>query len=148
MKIVLQKVSQASVVVSGKLVSEISKGYMLLVGISVDDTEEDVNKLSKKVVGLKIFEEGDKFWKKNIKEVNGEILSISQFTLMGRTKKNKPDFHLAQKGDIALELYNKFLKNLRDEMGESKVKDGEFGAMMDCKLTNEGPVTLILDSQN
>lgn len=121
---------------------------MLLVGISIDDSMAEVEKLSKKVLNLRIFEDDSKnLWKKNIKEVNGEILSVSQFTLMARTKKGtKPDFHLAQKGHIAKELYEEFLKLLRNDLGEEKVKDGEFGAMMSCSLTNEGPVTIILDT--
>ncbi|CAI4309502.1 CIC_collapsed_G0006690.mRNA.1.CDS.1 [Saccharomyces cerevisiae] len=148
MKIVLQKVSQASVVVDSKVISSIKHGYMLLVGISIDDSMAEIDKLSKKVLSLRIFEdESRNLWKKNIKEANGEILSVSQFTLMAKTKKGtKPDFHLAQKGHIAKELYEEFLKLLRSDLGEGKVKDGEFGAMMSCSLTNEGPVTIILDS--
>ncbi|EGA75762.1 Dtd1p [Saccharomyces cerevisiae AWRI796] len=121
---------------------------MLLVGISIDDSMAEIDKLSKKVLSLRIFEdESRNLWKKNIKEANGEILSVSQFTLMAKTKKGtKPDFHLAQKGHIAKELYEEFLKLLRSDLGEEKVKDGEFGAMMSCSLTNEGPVTIILDS--
>ncbi|KAJ1533636.1 D-tyrosyl-tRNA Tyr deacylase, partial [Saccharomyces cerevisiae] len=126
----------------------IKHGYMLLVGISIDDSMAEIDKLSKKVLSLRIFEdESRNLWKKNIKEANGEILSVSQFTLMAKTKKGtKPDFHLAQKGHIAKELYEEFLKLLRSDLGEEKVKDGEFGAMMSCSLTNEGPVTIILDS--
>ncbi|QHS72028.1 D-tyrosyl-tRNA(Tyr) deacylase [Saccharomyces paradoxus] len=148
MKIVLQKVSQASVVVDSKVISSIKHGYMLLVGISIDDSMAEVDKLSKKVLSLRIFEDETKnLWKRNIKEVNGEILSVSQFTLMAKTKKGtKPDFHLAQKGHIAKELYEEFLKLLKSDLGEDQVKDGEFGAMMSCSLTNEGPVTIILDS--
>ncbi|CAI4309028.1 BAQ_1a_G0006880.mRNA.1.CDS.1 [Saccharomyces cerevisiae] len=148
MKVVLQKVSQASVVVDSKVISSIKHGYMLLVGISIDDSMAEIDKLSKKVLSLRIFEdESRNLWKKNIKEANGEILSVSQFTLMAKTKKGtKPDFHLAQKGHIAKELYEEFLKLLRSDLGEEKVKDGEFGAMMSCSLTNEGPVTIILDS--
>ena len=121
---------------------------MLLVGISIDDSMAEIDKLSKKVLSLRIFEdESRNLWKKNIKEANGEILSVSQFTLMAKTKKGtKPDFHLAQKGHIAKELYEEFLKLLRSEKKKKKVKDGEFGAMMSCSLTNEGPVTIILDS--
>ena len=121
---------------------------MLRVGISIDDSMAEIDKLSKKVLSLRIFEdESRNLWKKNIKEANGEILSVSQFTLMAKTKKGtKPDFHLAQKGHIAKELYEEFLKLLRSDLGEEKVKDGEFGAMMSCSLTNEGPVTIILDS--
>ncbi|KAG0665328.1 D-tyrosyl-tRNA(Tyr) deacylase [Maudiozyma exigua] len=151
MRIVLQKVSQASVTVDSQIISTIKHGYMLLVGISVDDTIEDIKKLSNKVLTLRLYENEDTqtIWKHNIKDAKGEILSVSQFTLYAKTKKGtKPDFHLAQKGEIAQNLYNEFLKQLRDEMGEDKVKDGQFGAMMSCGLTNEGPITIILDSQN
>lgn len=100
-------------------------------------------------MNIKIFDDGSKNWKKNIKEVDGEILSISQFTLMARIKKgSKPDFHMAQKGPIANELYKAFLQNLRDGLGHDKVKDGLFGAIMSCSLTNEGPVTIILDTKD
>lgn len=149
MKIVLQKVSQASVTVESQIVSQIKKGYMLLVGISTEDKMEDVEKLAKKVTSLRIFEdETGAFWKKNIKDANGEILSISQFTLYAKTKKGtKPDFHLAQKGHIAKEMYENFLQLLKQDLGQDKVFDGVFGAMMDCKLTNDGPVTILLDSK-
>lgn len=123
---------------------------MLLVGISTEDTIEDVEKLSRKVVNLRIFEDDQNtLWKRSIKESGGEILSVSQFTLMARTKKGtKPDFHMAQKGHLAKELYEQFLKLLRDSIGDEKVQDGEFGAMMSCSLTNEGPVTIILNSKD
>ncbi|CCK72850.1 D-tyrosyl-tRNA(Tyr) deacylase KNAG_0L02340 [Huiozyma naganishii CBS 8797] len=149
MKVVLQKVSQASVTVDSKVISSIRKGYMLLVGISTEDDKNDINKLSNKVLNLRIFEdEQDNLWKKNIKEVNGEILSISQFTLLARTKKGtKPDFHMAQKGHIAKELYADFLSELRAGLTPESVQDGEFGAMMSCQLCNEGPITIILDSK-
>lgn len=124
---------------------------MLLVGISIDDTIEDIKKLSNKVLTLRLYdnEETQTMWRQNIQDAKGEILSVSQFTLYARTKKGtKPDFHLAQKGEIAQTLYNEFLKQLRDKLGEENVKDGQFGAMMSCGLTNEGPITIILDSQN
>lgn len=121
---------------------------MLLVGISVDDTPEDVAKSSKKVTSLRLFEdEHGTPWKRNIAEANGEILSVSQFTLCARTKKGtKPDFHLAQRGHLAQELYNSFLISLKETLGAEKVQDGEFGAMMSCSLTNEGPITILLDT--
>ncbi|SCU87827.1 LADA_0E06392g1_1 [Lachancea dasiensis] len=148
MKIVLQKVSRASVTVDSQVVSAIKTGYMLLVGISVDDTIKDVEKLTNKVVKLRAFDDGAGYgWKQNIQEVNGQILSISQFTLMANTKKGtKPDFHLAQRGHLAQDLYHSFLTALREKLGDDNVKDGVFGAMMSCELVNEGPVTLILDT--
>lgn len=122
---------------------------MLLVGISTDDTIEDVAKGSNKVTSLRLFEdESGVPWKRNIREANGEILSVSQFTLCARTKKGtKPDFHLAQRGHLAQELYESFLQNLRDSIGAEKVQDGQFGAMMSCSLVNEGPVTIFLDTK-
>ncbi|QLQ79429.1 hypothetical protein HG537_0C00760 [Torulaspora globosa] len=127
----------------------IKHGYMLLVGISTDDTIEDVSKGSNKVTSMRLFEdESGAPWKMNIKDANGEILSVSQFTLCARTKKGtKPDFHLAQGGHIAQELYESFLENLRQSIGVDKVQDGQFGAMMSCSLTNEGPVTILLDTK-
>ncbi|AQZ10161.1 DTD1 (YDL219W) [Zygosaccharomyces parabailii] len=150
MKVVLQKVSQAAVTVESRVVSSIKSGYFLLVGISTEDTMEDVERLSNKVLTIRVFGDDDaSFWKKNIKEANGEILSVSQFTLMARTKKGtKPDLHMAQKGHLAKELYEKFLSLLRQGLGQDKVQDGEFGAMMSCSLTNEGPITIILDTKN
>lgn len=125
---------------------------MLLVGISIEDTIDDITKLANKVLTLRLFENenenGSEFWKQNVQQVNGEILSVSQFTLLARTKKgSKPDFHMAQKGHIAIEQYETFLKLLREKLGENKVQDGKFGAMMSCQLTNEGPITIILDSK-
>ncbi|AMD19428.1 HBR527Cp [Eremothecium sinecaudum] len=150
MKIVLQKVSQASVHVGNELVSTIKHGYMLLVGVSIEDSIEDVTKSANKVLALRAFEDDSgSLWKKNIKDVSGEILSVSQFTLLGRTKKgSKPDFHMAQKGPLAKELYDEFLLQLKKELGDDRVKDGKFGAMMSCSLTNEGPVTIILDTED
>lgn len=134
---------------------------MLLVGISNADTMEDVSKLLKKVLSLRIFEDvsleagtntewAGKPWSKNIKDAGGEFLCVSQFTLYGTIKKGtKPDFHKAAKGETAILLYNEFLKNLREGMGDdSKVKDGEFGAMMDVSLVNDGPVTIVWDTND
>lgn len=154
MRVIIQKVSQASVTVDNQLVSQIKKGYFLLVGISVKDTEVELERLAKKVCGLRLFEQDENdihnnLWKKNIKDVNGEILSVSQFTLYAKTKKGtKPDFHRSQKSELANPLYEKFLALLRKELGKDElVKDGKFGGMMSCALTNEGPCTIILDTE-
>ncbi|GAV53136.1 hypothetical protein ZYGR_0AI04180 [Zygosaccharomyces rouxii] len=149
MRIVLQKVSQAAVTVESRVVSSIKNGYFLLVGISTEDTLQDVEKLSNKVLNIRVYgDDKDFLWKKNIKDAGGEILSVSQFTLMARTKKGtKPDLHMAQKGHLAKELYDHFLQLLRNGLGQEKVQDGEFGAMMSCSLSNEGPVTIILDTK-
>lgn len=153
MRVVIQKVSQASVTVESQVISKINKGYFLLVGISTTDTEVEMERLAKKICGLKLFEQDENgnlsnLWKKNIKEVNGEILSVSQFTLYAKTKKGtKPDFHRSQKSELANVLYESFLGYLKKEIGdEKKVFNGKFGAMMSCSITNEGPCTIILDS--
>lgn len=137
----------------------IGKGMMLLVGITHEDTAEDVAKMSKKLLSLRLFEDlsnppdtktawHGKPWQKNVVDAGGEILSVSQFTLYGTLKKGtKPDFHKAAKGEAAVHLYNDFLAALRVGLGEDKVKDGEFGAMMDVALVNDGPVTLTWDTQ-
>lgn len=159
MKVVLQKVSQASVTVDNQVISLINKGLLLLVGITTDDTAEDVAKLSSKILKLRVFEDlsnppetktawHGKPWSKSVIDISGEILSVSQFTLYGTVKKgSKPDFHKAQKGELAKELYDLFLAQLREGLGEEKVKDGQFGAMMDVALTNDGPVTLVWDTK-
>ncbi|ODV98332.1 hypothetical protein PACTADRAFT_73913 [Pachysolen tannophilus NRRL Y-2460] len=159
MKVVIQKVKRASVTVDKQIISSIQKGLMLLVGISTEDTAEDVDKLSSKILKLKLFEEqvagsddvpaSFKAWSKSVVETKGEILSVSQFTLYANIKKgSKPDFHKAQKGHVAVELYNLFLQRLREGMqDESSVKDGKFGAMMDVELVNDGPVTIVWDTR-
>lgn len=132
---------------------------MVLVGISTSDTKDDILKLSKKLLSLRIFEDMTqpaetatkwygKPWSKSIVDIQGEILSVSQFTLYGTIKKGtKPDFHKAAKGDDAKELYEMLLDELRKGLGQERVKDGEFGAMMDVALVNDGPVTIVWDTQ-
>lgn len=123
----------------------------MLVGISTSDTQQDADKLSKKIANLRIFEDEQdgQMWKRSVKDIKGEILSVSQFTLMAKTVKGtKPDLHLAQRGDLAKPLYDHFLAQLGQEIGSENVKDGVFGAMMDVALTNEGPITLIVDTND
>lgn len=134
---------------------------MLLVGISTKDSLEDVNKMSKKLVNLRVFEDTELSTSTNTEKYNGKpwskslmdddklsVLSVSQFTLYGTIKKGtKPDFHAAQKGQLAKELYDKFLDQLRDSLGTERVKDGKFGEMMEVSIVNDGPVTLIWDTQ-
>lgn len=133
---------------------------MILVGISTSDTLEDVSKLSKKLVNLRLFESFEnneenvgcwngKPWSKSVlQDPSLSILSVSQFTLYGTVKKGtKPDFHKAAKGNTAKSLYDEFLNKLRGEIGEERVKDGKFGEMMDVSLVNDGPVTIIWDTQ-
>lgn len=161
MKVVIQRVKSASVTVDNAVVSQIKKGLCLLVGISTEDTPEDVSKLANKILKLKLFEDTQqeagtntewvgKPWMKSIVDIHGEILSVSQFTLYANVKKGaKPDFHKAQKGQHAVELYNDFLSQLRTGMhSEDSVKDGVFGAMMDVGIVNDGPVTIVYDTKD
>ncbi|KAF8503670.1 D-tyrosyl-tRNA deacylase [Russula emetica] len=141
---VVQRVLSASVTVNSEIVSEISRGLMVLVGIGVDDNASDIENLAKKILSLKVFSNpssGD-MWKANIKDIQGEILCVSQFTLMANTSKgNKPDFHRA------MAMYASFLQFMGTQYSPEKIKDGKFGAMMNVSLTNEGPVTFTLDSR-
>lgn len=159
MKIVIQRVKQASVIVNEKTISSIGKGLCLLVGISTEDTLVDVEKAAAKILKLKLFEDTQqeagtstewvgKPWMKSVVDIQGEILSVSQFTLYGTVKKGaKPDFHKAQKGHLSVELYNTFLQLLAKGMPqEGNIKDGQFGAMMDVSLVNDGPVTIVYET--
>ena len=161
MKVVIQRVKRASVTVDNAVVSEIKKGLCLLVGISTEDTVEDVTKLATKVLKLKLFEDVEqaagtntewvgKPWMKSVVDIRGEILSVSQFTLYASVKKGaKPDFHKAQKGYSAVELYTEFLSQLKKGMHSAEsVQDGQFGAMMDVALVNDGPVTIVYDTKD
>lgn len=161
MRIVIQKVKRASVSVDNTIVSSISKGLLLLVGISVTDTSDDVSKLVKKVANLRLFEDFSnppdtgkwhgKPWSQSLAhDLELSVLSISQFTLYGTIKKGtKPDFHRAAKGPDAIKLYQEFLLKLRAELGsEDRVKDGKFGEMMEVDLVNDGPVTIVWDTND
>lgn len=161
MRVVIQKVKRASVTVDSQIVSSIGRGLMLLVGISTEDTSEDVGKLVKKVALLRVFEDFSspppdtakwhgKPWAISLaQDASLSVLSVSQFTLYGTIKKGtKPDFHKAAKGPAALELYQEFLARLGSELGDAeRVKDGKFGEMMDVELVNDGPVTIIWDTR-
>jgi len=145
-RIVLQRVKEAKVEVDGKTVGQIEKGYMLLVGVTHDDTVEDATKLVDKIAHLRIFDDSEGKMNHSILDVEGSILSVSQFTLYGDTRKGRrPNFMNAAKPDYAVNLYDQFNRLLR-EKGLS-VETGVFGAMMDVSLVNDGPVTLILESK-
>lgn len=147
MKVVLQRVKKASVTVREEKISEIEKGFLLLVGVTHEDTEEDLKYLVNKIVHLRIFEDENNKMNLSIKDVDGSILSVSQFTLYGDTKKGRrPSFIKAAKPDEAEALYDAFNKALRTE--GLVTETGEFGAMMDVSLVNDGPVTLIIDSKD
>ena len=146
MRLVIQKVSQSSVKIDGKIVGAIEKGYMVLVGITNGDDETLVEKMVDKLVNLRIFEDENDKLNLSLLDVNGSILSISQFTLYANCKKGRrPSFIDAAKPDVSSPLYDYFNKML-DKNG-AKVERGVFGAMMEVSLINDGPVTIILDSK-
>lgn len=146
MKLVVQRVTEASVTVDGDVIGQIGQGIMVLVGITHDDTEEDAAYLADKVVNLRIFDDSDGKMNLSLLDTGGEVLSVSQFTLYGDTRKGRrPNYMNAAKPDKALGLYAKWNDLLREK--GIKVETGKFGAMMDVKLTNSGPVTLIMDSK-
>uniref|UniRef100_A0A7V2ZJJ0 D-aminoacyl-tRNA deacylase n=1 Tax=Ignavibacterium album TaxID=591197 RepID=A0A7V2ZJJ0_9BACT len=149
MKVVVQKVAQAGVFIEEQNYSaEISKGLVILLGIKNDDTEDDVIFLADKCSNLRIFlDENDKM-NLSVKDVGGEVLVISQFTLYGDAQRgNRPGFTDAAKPDIAIPLYEKFIDRMRKNLGPEKIKTGIFGAMMLVKIYNDGPVTIIIDSK-
>ncbi|WAA11557.1 D-aminoacyl-tRNA deacylase [Fervidibacillus halotolerans] len=147
MKIVLQRTKSASVSVQDEIVGSIEKGFVLLVGVTHDDTEKDADYLADKIAGLRIFEDDNGKMNLSLEEVGGEILSISQFTLYADTRKGRrPNFMAAAKPDKAETLYRYF--NQRLEEKGFRVETGRFGEMMDVSLINDGPVTLILESKN
>lgn len=146
MRIIVQRVSQANVAIDEKVVGEINKGFVLLVGVHDEDTPETVAYMARKIANMRIFADEDDKLNLNIDQVSGEILSISQFTLYARTKKgNRPSFIDAAKPDHGDEMYQLLNETLRNEYG-LKVAEGEFGADMQVSLINDGPVTIILDS--
>ena len=144
MIIVIQRVTNASVKVDDKVVSSINNGMLILLGISNDDSKEDIIKMTNKISKLRIFNDENDIMNKNINEVNGEVLVVSQFTLYGNVKKgNRPSYIEAAKPDIAKPIYNLFIKQL-DSLINNKVQSGIFGAYMLVDIVNDGPVTLIV----
>lgn len=144
MKVILQKVKKASVSVDGKIVGKIDKGYCLLVGVHKESMEADAKYLAKKIVEARLFEDENEKLNLGLKDVNGSILSVSQFTLYADTKKGKrPSFTNAASAEEANELYNKFNEYLREE--EIKVETGIFQTMMEVNIINDGPVTIIYE---
>ncbi len=149
MKAVVQRVKSASVTISEQnYYQEIRKGLLILLGIKTGDTEEDVIFVADKCCNLRIFEDAEDKMNRSVKEVNGEMLIISQFTLYGDTAKgNRPSFIDAAKPDEAIPLYEKFVSRVKSNLGDDKVKVGIFGAMMDIQLVNYGPVTVLVESK-
>ena len=144
MIVVIQRVTNASVKVDDKVVSSINNGMLILLGISNDDSKEDIIKMTNKISKLRIFNDENDIMNKNVNEVNGEVLVVSQFTLYGNVRKgNRPSYINAAKPDIAKPIYNLFIKQL-DSLINNKVQSGIFGAYMLVDIVNDGPVTLIV----
>lgn len=148
MRAVIQRVSRASVSVEGNTKASINKGLMLLIGIEEADSIEDAQWLSAKICKLRIFDDENSVMNLSISDIDGDILSISQFTLHAKTKKgNRPSYIKAAKPDIAVPLYNEFNALIAKEIGKN-ISTGEFGADMQIELINDGPVTIIIDTKN
>lgn len=148
MRTVIQRVTQASVTIGGQVKSSIGTGLLILLGIGKDDTEEDINWLVKKVIGLRIFDDEMGGMNRSIMDINGEILVVSQFTLMASYKKgNRPSWINAAPHEISIPLYNHFCDALSKAMGKP-IGTGEFGADMKVELLNDGPVTICMDTKN
>ena len=148
MKIVLQRVEEASVTIDGVCKSSIKEGFMILVGIENADTQEDADWLCKKIVNLRVFDDENGVMNKSILDINGEILLVSQFTLHASYKKgNRPSYIYAAKPDIAIPLYEYFCQALTTALGK-EIGTGEFGADMKVELLNNGPVTICMDTKN
>ena len=148
MKIVLQRVSSASVTIDNKIVADIQKGLLVLVGIEDADTQEDIDWLVNKVTNIRVFGDENDVMNLSVKDVDGDIIVVSQFTLHAATKKgNRPSYIKASKPDIAIPLYENFVKKTEIELGK-KVQTGIFGADMKVLLLNDGPVTIVIDSKN
>jgi D-tyrosyl-tRNA(Tyr) deacylase len=152
MRAVIQRVLKASVTVSDEIISSISNGYCVLIGISRDDTEKDMDFIVKKILNIRLFEDVDETgannkWNKSVVDRDLEILCVSQFTLQSTLKGNKPDFHLAMSADSSKDFYFKFLQQMRSCYKPEKIKDGQFGAYMQVNIQNDGPVTIIIDSK-
>ncbi len=147
MRIIVQRVAHAEVSINNKIFSKIGKGLLLLLGIGEDDGEEDVDYLVKKVVALRIFPDFSGVMNLSVADVNGEIMVVSQFTLMANTKKgNRPSYIRAARSEKSIPLYNLFVERIKAALGKS-VATGEFGADMQVELLNDGPVTIIMDSK-
>jgi D-tyrosyl-tRNA(Tyr) deacylase len=149
MKAIVQRVSEGGVYISEQdYTEEIGKGIIILLGIKDNDSENDVLFLADKCCNLRIFEDENSKMNLALKDVNGEVLIISQFTLYGDAKKgNRPSFIEAAKPEIAIPLYEKFIMRMKSNLGEHKVKSGIFGAMMKVKIINDGPVTILIESK-
>lgn len=148
MRIVIQRVTEASVKVEGEIIGQIGLGLLVLVGIEEADTQQDIDWLSGKLVNLRIFEDENGVMNKSVLDVKGEVLIVSQFTLHASTKKgNRPSYIRAAKPDFSIPMYETFVQKVENDLGK-KVQTGRFGADMKVALLNDGPVTICIDSQN
>jgi len=148
MKAVIQRVSQASVTINNEIVAQIQKGLLVLIGIEDADNQEDIDWLSIKIANLRIFGDENNVMNVSLKDIGGEIIVVSQFTLHAATKKgNRPSYIKAAKPEIAIPMYESFVKQMEFELGK-KVQTGQFGTDMKVSLVNDGPVTIIIDTKN
>lgn len=148
MKVVIQRVKQSEVRIDGAIKAQIGQGLMILVGIEEIDNQEDIEWLCRKIIGLRIFEDQNQVMNLSVQDIGGDLIVVSQFTLQASTKKgNRPSYIKAAKPEIAIPLYESFVKCLEENMGK-KVGTGTFGADMQVSLVNDGPVTILIDSQN
>ena len=148
MKVVIQRVSQASVTIDEKIVAAIQKGLLVLVGIEDVDSQEDIDWLAAKVANIRIVGDENQVMNLSVKDIGGDVIVVSQFTLHANTKKgNRPSYSKASKPEVAIPLYENFVNTLELELGK-KVQTGVFGADMKVLLLNDGPVTIIMDSKN
>ena len=148
MKVVVQRVSEASVTINNSIISSIKKGFLILLGIVSEDTEEDIDYLVKKISNLRVFNDENNVMNNSLLDVKGEVIVVSQFTLHALTKKgNRPSYIKAAKPIIAIPLYETFINKLENSI-QTKVQTGKFGADMKVTLINDGPVTIIIDSKN
>ena len=148
MKAVIQRVSQSSVTINNEIVAQIQQGLLVLVGIEDADNQEDINWLTSKIANLRIFEDENEVMNLSLKDIDGEMIVVSQFTLHALTKKgNRPSYIKASKPEIAIPLYESFVQQMEIELGK-KIQTGQFGADMKVSLVNDGPVTIIIDTKN
>ena len=148
MRVVIQKVTQASVSIENQIVASIDKGLLVLVGIEDTDTNDDIAWLSSKIVNLRVFDDDNGVMNLSVKEVEGEVLIVSQFTLHASTKKgNRPSYIKAARPEVAIPIYEAFIKQVETLLGK-RVPTGQFGAMMQVSLCNDGPVTILIDTKN
>ena len=148
MKAVIQRVSESSVTINNEIVAQIQQGLLVLVGIEDTDNQEDINWLTSKIANLRIFPDENEVMNLSLKDIDGEMIVVSQFTLHAATKKgNRPSYIKASKPEIAIPLYESFVKQMEIELGK-KIQTGQFGADMKVSLVNDGPVTIIIDTKN